>query len=71
MDDRTVFLIAHRLRSALTADQIVVLESGKVAETGTHAELLRRDGVYAHLYHEQTRGLMAAEAADEEDLRRA
>ncbi len=72
MYDRTVFLIAHRLRSALTADQIVVLEDGKVAETGTHAELLRRNGVYARLYNEQTRGLMAAQAAqDDEDLARA
>jgi ABC-type multidrug transport system fused ATPase/permease subunit len=61
MVGRTVILIAHRLRSALTADMIVVLDRGKVMETGTHHELLRRAGTYARLYHEQTRGLAAIE----------
>jgi ATP-binding cassette, subfamily B, putative efflux pump len=57
MDGRTVFLIAHRLRSATNADLIVVLDQGKVVETGTHAELLRRGGTYARLFMEQARGL--------------
>jgi ABC-type multidrug transport system fused ATPase/permease subunit len=61
MEGRTVFLIAHRLRSALTADMIVVLDRGKLVETGTHQELLRRNGTYARLYHEQTRGLATIE----------
>jgi ABC-type multidrug transport system fused ATPase/permease subunit len=58
MRNRTVFMIAHRLRSAMTADLVVVLESGSVVETGTHDQLLhRKDGVYAQLYREQLRGL--------------
>lgn len=61
MVGRTVFLIAHRLRSALTADMIVVLDRGKVVETGTHLDLLHRNGTYARLYHEQTRGLATGE----------
>jgi ATP-binding cassette, subfamily B, putative efflux pump len=61
MEGRTVFLIAHRLRSALTADLIVVLDQGKLAEAGTHHDLLRRKGTYARLYHEQTRGLASIE----------
>jgi ABC-type multidrug transport system fused ATPase/permease subunit len=61
MEGRTVFLIAHRLRSALTADLIVALDKGKIAETGTHTELLRRGGTYARLYAEQTRGLTLAD----------
>jgi subfamily B ATP-binding cassette protein MsbA len=56
MDGRTVFLIAHRLRSAINADLIVVLDHGQIVEIGTHAELLRRRGAYAHLVSEQARG---------------
>ena len=62
MTGRTVFLIAHRLRSAITADLIVVLDQGRVVETGTHDELLRRNGTYARLFNEQTRGLNVVEA---------
>ena len=57
MEGRTVFFIAHRLRSAISADLIVVLDHGKVVEAGTHSELLRRDGTYARLFLEQARGL--------------
>jgi ATP-binding cassette, subfamily B, putative efflux pump len=57
MDSRTVFLIAHRLRSAVTADLIVVMEHGRIVETGKHADLLRREGPYAALFNEQASGL--------------
>src|SRR6202158_1072626 len=57
MKGRTVFLIAHRLRSAIRADQIVVLDHGRIVETGNHQGLLRQRGTYAHLYSQQARGL--------------
>ncbi|MCX7800774.1 MAG: ABC transporter ATP-binding protein/permease [Fimbriimonadales bacterium] len=52
---RTSFVIAHRLSTIVKADQIVVLEKGRIVEKGTHAELLEHGGVYANLYNEQFR----------------
>jgi ATP-binding cassette subfamily B protein IrtB len=52
---KTVVVIAHRLRTVRRAHSIVVLEHGRVAETGTHDELVARDGVYAALWREQER----------------
>ncbi len=53
MKGRTTLVIAHRLSTIEHADRIVVLEQGKIAEVGSHAELLTHGGVYAHLYHLQ------------------
>ena len=50
---RTVLLMTHRLRAACTADRIVVLDAGRVVETGGHEELLRRGGLYARLWRVQ------------------
>ena len=50
---RTSFVIAHRLKTILNADQIIVLKDGQVIEQGNHQELLKLGGFYAELYHNQ------------------
>jgi subfamily B ATP-binding cassette protein MsbA len=53
MKNRTSIVIAHRLSTIQHADEIVVLQDGFLAEQGTHAELLHRNGVYRRLYDMQ------------------
>lgn len=53
MQGRTTLVIAHRLSTIEHADRIVVLQDGRIAEVGSHAQLLAANGVYAHLYHLQ------------------
>ena len=50
---RTSLVIAHRLSTIIQADQILVIDEGKVTERGTHAELLAAGGLYTELYHTQ------------------
>ncbi|MDJ0911065.1 MAG: lipid A export permease/ATP-binding protein MsbA [Woeseiaceae bacterium] len=53
MKDRTTFVIAHRLSTVERADQIIVLDSGRIIESGTHADLLAKGGQYATLHQMQ------------------
>ncbi|NOR54288.1 MAG: ATP-binding cassette domain-containing protein, partial [Candidatus Aminicenantes bacterium] len=50
MKDRTVFIIAHRLSTVRSADRIFVVDGGRIAEIGTHDELLEKNGIYRKLY---------------------
>jgi ATP-binding cassette subfamily B protein len=50
---RTTIIIAHRLSTVVNADQIIVLEAGRVAEKGTHMQLLRKNGLYADMWARQ------------------
>ena len=55
MPDRTTLVIAHRLSTIEHADQVLVLDEGRLVEQGTHAELIARGGLYAHLHRMQFR----------------
>lgn len=48
--DRTTLIVAHRLSTITHADKIVVIENGHIVETGTHRELISKQGAYEHLY---------------------
>jgi len=61
--DRTTLVIAHRLSTVVEADEIIVLQDGRIAERGNHAELIARDGLYAEMWRRQSEAVAAAEAA--------
>ena len=56
MAGRTTVIISHRVSSAKLANKIILLDGGTIAETGTHAELLAKDGLYAEMYERQMAG---------------
>ena len=57
LKDKTVIMIAHRLSSVVNADKICVIDEGRLAETGTHAELLERKGLYASMWDNFQKGI--------------
>jgi ATP-binding cassette subfamily B protein len=59
--DRTTLVIAHRLSTVIHADEIIVLDDGRIVERGTHGELLERDGLYASMWNRQRQAAEAAE----------
>jgi ATP-binding cassette subfamily B protein len=55
MQNRTTFIIAHRIQSIMNADLILVMEDGRIIQHGTHASLFKQPGVYQQIYNIQTR----------------
>ena len=64
---RTTVVIAHRLSTIINADEIVVLDRGRVAERGRHGELLARNGLYADMWRRQQEAAAEAERQVEEE----
>ncbi len=64
MQGKTVLAIAHRLSTLSEMDRIVVLDQGRIVETGTHEALLDQGGLYARFWHRQSGGFIQAEAAE-------
>jgi ATP-binding cassette subfamily B multidrug efflux pump len=64
MTGKTVIAIAHRLSTIAAMDRLVIMDEGRIIEEGTHAELLRRGGLYAELWARQSGGFLARDAAE-------
>jgi ATP-binding cassette subfamily B protein len=64
MEGKTVLAIAHRLSTLTEMDRIMVLDAGRIAEIGSHADLLTQDGLYARYWHRQSGGFLDVRAAE-------
>jgi ATP-binding cassette, subfamily B, multidrug efflux pump len=64
MENKTVIAIAHRLSTIAALDRLIVMDSGKIVEDGSHAELINRGGIYARLWARQSGGFLGFEEAE-------
>ncbi len=64
MEGKTVIAVAHRLSTIAAMDRLVVMDRGRIVEEGSHDMLLRKGGLYADLWHRQSGGFLAREAAE-------
>lgn len=64
MEGKTVLAIAHRLSTLTEMDRIIVMDAGRIVESGTHAALLAEDGLYARYWHRQSGGFLNMKAAE-------
>ena len=67
MEGKTVVAIAHRLSTIMAMDRLIVMDQGRIVETGSHAELLAADGIYARLWAHQSGGFLG-EALDADEV---
>jgi ATP-binding cassette subfamily B multidrug efflux pump len=68
MEGKTVVAIAHRLSTIAAMDRLIVMDKGRIVETGTHRELLARGGIYARLWEHQSGGFLGEEVDEVEEL---
>jgi ATP-binding cassette subfamily B protein len=58
MSNKTVLVIAHRLSTLLSMDRILVFENGSIVEDGSHAELMKKQGLYSKFWHSQNKNFI-------------
>ena len=65
-EGRSVMFISHRLSSAVLADRVILMDNGRIAEMGTHAELMEKDGRYAEMFRRQAENYLGSEVSASE-----